>query len=1003
MEKDANVTVSLVPASELLSQTILTIFDTVHAAKAVIIQDANFQQFAIYLEMVTVVLKELANLKIEDSERLKIAVAILNQEIKVAKELTVECGKRNKVYLLVNCQRIAKDLECITKEISRVLGLIPDISFNINDKISKLRKDMLDSKYQATAVEEEILEKIETGIRERNVDKSYANNLLLCIAEAAGISTEQSVLKREFEEFKSEIEDVNLREDSAEALKMGKIVALLAKADAATSPEEKEIKYFNQRNSLGTQQLEPLHAFYCSITHDVMVDPVETSSGQTFERSAIEKWFAEGNKLCPLTATPLDMSALRPNKILRQSIEEWKDRNTMIMLASLKPALHSNDEQEVLQSLGKLHDLCIQRELHREWVMMEEYSPILIGLLGAKNREIRKLSLVILCILAKDSNENKERIARVNNAIESIVRSLARQIGEIKLALQLLLELSRSNLVLDFIGNAQGCIFLLVTISSGDDTQAAKDAKELLENLSFLDQNVIRMARANYFKPLLHLLSSGPVNAKMTVAATLSEIELTDNNKLSLFEEGALQPLLVLLSHSDMEMKKVAVKALYNLSSVPQNGLRMIREGAAGPLFELLYRHSLSSPSLRGEVAVIIMHLAISTTTLEADQMHVSLLESEEDIFKLFSLISLTGPDIQQIILRTFHAMCQSHSGLDIRTKLRQLSSVRVLVQLCEFDNHTVRANAVKLFCCLTEDGEDSTFLEHVSQRCIETLLRIIKSSDNVEEIAGAMCIISNLPKEAHITQWLLDGGALQIIFTCLTDGNSSASYKRQLIENAVGALCRFTVSTNQNWQKEVAKYGFFPILLQFLDSGTTLTKRNAAVSLKQFSESSNGLSQPVKKHGAFWCCLASRETGCRVHLGICTVESSFCLLEANAVEPLVRVLVEPDVGACEASLDALLTLIDGERLQNGSKVLSEVNAIVPIIRLLSSSCTKLQEKALKALERIFRLIDFKQKYGNLAQMPLVDITQRGHGGMKSLAAKVLAHLDVLHEQSSYF
>ena len=105
----------------------------------------------------------------------------------------------------------------------------------------------------------------------------------------------------------------------------------------------------------------------------------------------------------------------------------------------------------------------------------------------------------------------QERIARVNNAIESIVRSLARQIGESKLALQLLLELSRSNLVRDFIGNVQGCIFLLVTISSGDDTQAAKDAKELLENLSFLDQNVIQMARANYFKPLLRLLSSGIV------------------------------------------------------------------------------------------------------------------------------------------------------------------------------------------------------------------------------------------------------------------------------------------------------------------------------------------------------------------------------------------------------------------------------------------------------------------------------------------------------------
>ena len=413
MEKDASVTASHIPASELLSQTMLTIFDTVHAAKAVIIQEENFKQFAIYMEKVTLVLKELANLNIDDSESLKIAVEILNREIKVAKQLTVECGKRNKVYLLVNSQRIAKNLEYITKEICQVLGLIPDISFNINDKLSELRKDMLDCEYRVTAVEEEMLEKIEAGIQEIDVDKSHANNLLLCIADAAGISTEQAVLKREFEEFKSEVGDkseidyVNLRKDSADALKMGKIVTLLARADAATSPEEKEIKYFNKRNSLGRQPLEPLQAFYCPIIHDVMVDPVETSTGQTFERSAIEKWFAEGNNLCPLTATPLDMSALRPNRILRQSIEEWKDRNTIIMLGSLKPTLNSNDEQEVLQSLGKLHDICIEQELHCEWVMMEEYSPILIGLLGAKNREIRKLSLVILCILSKDSNKNK--------------------------------------------------------------------------------------------------------------------------------------------------------------------------------------------------------------------------------------------------------------------------------------------------------------------------------------------------------------------------------------------------------------------------------------------------------------------------------------------------------------------------------------------------------------------------------------------------------------------
>ncbi|KAK8685122.1 hypothetical protein V6N13_041130 [Hibiscus sabdariffa] len=129
-------------------------------------------------------------------------------------------------------------------------------------------------------------------------------------------------------------------------------------------------------------------------------------------------------------------------------------------------------------------------------------------------------------------------------------------------------------------------------------------------------------------------------------------------------------------------------------------------------------------------------------------------------------------------------------------------------------------------------------------------------------------------------------------------------------------------------------------------------------------------MSQSFKKTRAFICCFVAPETCCQ--------ES-------------------------EASLDALLTLIDNEKLQNGCKVLDKVNAIPPIIKLLSSTSTKLQEKALGALEKIFRLPKMRQRYASLAQMPVVDITQRGNSGMKSMAAKVLAQLNVLGEQSSYF
>lgn len=111
----------------------------------------------------------------------------------------------------------------------------------------------------------------------------------------------------------------------------------------------------------------------------------------------------------------------------------------------------------------------------------------------------------------------QERLANGNNAVESIVRSLGRRIEERKLAVALLLELSTCNTLRDCIGKVQGCILLLVTMSSSDDSQASRDAQELLENLSFSDRNVVQMAKANYFKHLLQQLSAGSKISHVTI------------------------------------------------------------------------------------------------------------------------------------------------------------------------------------------------------------------------------------------------------------------------------------------------------------------------------------------------------------------------------------------------------------------------------------------------------------------------------------------------------
>lgn len=400
---------SLGPVLDAVSQTIEAIIEIVTNSDNIPIKK-RFTELSSYLERIVPLLRELNRKDTPASEGLTTFVDILNHQTEEAKKLIRNCSERNRIYLLVNYRSIAKHIEEITNEIIHAISCIPfaslNISLKIREDIEQLVSRMQDAEIGAAGVEEEILEKIETGIQERNVDRSYANSLLVSIAKAVGVSTDRSALKKEFSEFKSEIENLRLRKDKAEAMQMDQIIALLERADVASSLDDREKKYLIKRRSLGVQPLEPLMSFYCPLTKEVMVDPVETPSGHTFERSAIEKWLLEKHR-CPITSNPLDTSMLRPNKTLRQSVEEWKERNTMIVIASLKSRLSSGDEDDMLQSLEQLKDLCEEREIHKEWVILENWIPNLVELLRVRNRDIRNRALYILCLLAKDSDDAK--------------------------------------------------------------------------------------------------------------------------------------------------------------------------------------------------------------------------------------------------------------------------------------------------------------------------------------------------------------------------------------------------------------------------------------------------------------------------------------------------------------------------------------------------------------------------------------------------------------------
>lgn len=404
---------------EAASQIIEGIFDIVVESQNVFVGRKSFVELSCYLKRVVPLLEELNKEEhIIDSQPLQTFLHILNHQVKEANKLITDCRERNKFYLLLNSRSIANRIEAFTQQIIRALSCIPFASLNISliirEDVNQLVSSMQNADFRAALAEEEILDKIESGIQERNFDRIFANDLLLQIAKAAGVSTDRSALKKEFDDFKTEIDNLWSRKDKAEAIQMEQIIALLERADVASSLDDKEKKYLSKRRSLGVQPLEPLLSFYCPITRELMIDPVETPSGHTFERTAIEKWLSDADEpSCPITSTPLHLSMLRPNKTLRQSIDEWRERNNMIMVASLKSRLSSEDGEEVLHCLEQVKDLCEQREIHKEWLILENYIPTLVKLLGVKNREIKNQALRILCLLVKDNDDAKVLISHL--------------------------------------------------------------------------------------------------------------------------------------------------------------------------------------------------------------------------------------------------------------------------------------------------------------------------------------------------------------------------------------------------------------------------------------------------------------------------------------------------------------------------------------------------------------------------------------------------------------
>ncbi|XP_052156394.1 U-box domain-containing protein 43-like [Oryza glaberrima] len=598
---------------------------------------------------------------------------------------------------------------------------------------------------------------------------------------------------------------------------------------------------------------------------------------------------------------------------------------------------------------------------------------------------LRRLARCVGC-------ESKERLASIE-ALSSIVRSLSRDVDETREAIALLLDLSDIPQIRQRIGRIKGSIVMLVTLRNAHEPGTHDDAEKLLHMLSSNPQNVLLMAEAGYFRPLIHYLKEGSDMNKILMATAISKMFLSEPMKSSLGEDGAVEPLVEMFKSGNLEAKHSALGALLNLSSSLQNAEILINSGITGPLLQLLFSVTSVLMTLREPASAILAAIAQSERIL----LHKDVAP------QMLSLLNLSSPVIQLHLLRALNSISGHTNAKRARAKIRQNGGVQLLLPFLTEKNIDIKIAALNFISNLSKDASQE-LAEQIRDTHLNIFVKIISSPTSGNEKAAAIGILSNLPvTDKKITELLTEANLLPLLISLLETNITAplTPLRTSLLEGIAGVLIRFTVPWDKKLQSLAVGHGVVPCLVKLLSEGSIKAKSKAATSLAQLSQNSLALRKTKLPR---WLCVApSAETYCLVHNSQCTVKSTFCLVKAGAVSPLIQILEDDNREADGAVLEALATLMQDEIWENGSKVIEKTSGVHALLRIAEAGNSTSQEKAIWILERIFRLEAHRERYGEIAQALLIDLAQKGDPILKPMIGKILAHLELLQTQSSYF
>ncbi|KAG0564740.1 hypothetical protein M758_8G130700 [Ceratodon purpureus] len=1021
-------------AGSLREEIVTKLAATSKAARDVLVERHNFEQCADYLEQLHTVVYCLH----ENPELETDVLEPLLREIQIAQNFIASCSCKCRLYIATHAHNVAKHLEDITHSIGIYVRLIPGSTVHEDAKgsVDSLARGMQQAHYEVDEVNSQICRIAELDDETLNLDSTLQRDLLMGIAQAAGvedINRDSSRLKTEIDLLKRDMQDTKEPYDLHMMDVVGNVYNnMVQQISQGASPSEDPYTMPNHREY---RRLEPLYeAFICPLTKQIMRDPVSLENGQTYEKAAIERWLqdcrdAGKETTCPVTNQLITVPP-KPSIALRNTIEEWTTRNEQARINIAKVLLTAEaSENDVLHGLKDIQVLCRKRSNKYRIRNAGLIPQIVDRLKNSKEARIRALGAVR--ILAEDDEEAKAVIGQTD-IIRQSVKCLARDDNqEREEAVKLLHELSKSYFMCEKIGATNGAILFLVgmTSSNPENMAASNIAEQVLTNLSTCDSNVMQMAENGRLQPLLDRLTHGDAEVRVEMAEALSELTLTTEGKARAGENVSRTLVEMLSSTSSSSEKAAALKALRSISTLETNGSKLMEAGVLVPLMRDLFvvGPNMVPMKLKEVAATILANVVNASGMWESIPIDVdgNTLTSEVIIHNFLHLISNTGPAIEAKLLLVLAGLASKPRAVSkVVSAIKSAGAMVSLIQFLEAPQPDLRVVSVRLLYMLSfYMGQELADGLRVTTRQLSTLVKLIGASGVTEEQAFAAGLLANLPiQDTYLTRALLDEGALPMIVSRINEvkkgvvksiggGRHNAAFMKGL----VGVLVRFTFQLDDPQFVSVAQeYDLTTLFTELLQTSTLdEVQQSSAQALENLSTKSKSLSvvpiQPTQEP-MFPCfpCMAKppppKVATCVLHGGLCSVKTTFCLVEADAIGPLIACLDHRNTSLVEAAMGALsTTLMDTVDIDQGVAVLHQADAVHPILTIMQEHRTEvLRQRAVWMVERILRNADMAQAISidSGVHTSLVDAFRYGNFHAKQLAEKALKTLNKIPQFS---